>query len=412
MSIKKTIRQVADTIGIKGELKKEQVNAIKDGLDGQDLFMIAPTSFGKSAIFQILAIMESGLTIVIVPTLSLLHDQVDQLQQRQLSVGALASDCMSYDEFCIQRALKQYGYLILYTTPESLWKLDLSDIPVSLLVVDECHCVTSWGYGFRAAYLEIGDFLKQLPRRPQVVALTATAPVSDREKIKELLHMKHIKEYEISLYRPKLTFSVYSFVSEEKRQKELKRLLKQYSKSGDGSCIIYCNTRAQTKEIYDLVKKWYPKQVSICHSNLSNGERKRNEQAFMSGERRIMVATSAFGMGINKSDVRLIIHYNLPLSIIDYYQQAGRAGRDGGKARCILLYRKSDYDLNRWVIEQSQDPAALEHSLRALDEMKEYADDEKGCMVQRMLLALGEKLDKPCGRCTYCQKASLQIKSQ
>ena len=405
MSIKKTIRQVADTIGIKGELKKEQVNAIKDGLDGQDLFMIAPTSFGKSAIFQILAIMEGGLTIVIVPTLSLLHDQVDQLQQRQLSVGALASDCMSYDEFCIQRALKQYGYLILYTTPESLWKLDLSDIPVSLLVVDECHCVTSWGYGFRAAYLEIGDFLKQLPRRPQVVALTATAPVSDREKIKELLHMKHIKEYEISLYRPKLTFSVYSFVSEEKRQKELKRLLKQYSKSGDGSCIIYCNTRAKTKEIYDLVKKWYPKQVSICHSNLSNGERKRNEQAFMSGERRIMVATSAFGMGVNKSDVRLIIHYNLPLSIIDYYQQAGRAGRDGGKARCILLYRKSDYDLNRWVIEQNQDPAALEHSLRALDEMKEYADDEKGCMVQRMLLALGEKLDKPCGRCTYCQKA-------
>ena len=405
MSIKKTIRQVADTIGIKGELKKEQVNAIKDGLDGQDLFMIAPTSFGKSAIFQILAIMEGELTIVIVPTLSLLHDQVDQLQQRQLSVGALASDCMSYDEFGIQRALKQYGYLILYTTPESLWKLDLSDIPVSLLVVDECHCVTSWGYGFRAAYLEIGDFLKQLPRRPQVVALTATAPVSDREKIKELLHMKHIKEYEISLYRPKLTFSVYSFVSEEKRQKELKRLLKQYSKSGDGSCIIYCNTRAQTKEIYDLVKKWYPKQVSICHSNLSNGERKRNEQAFMSGERRIMVATSAFGMGVNKSDVRLIIHYNLPLSIIDYYQQAGRAGRDGGKARCILLYRKSDYDLNRWVIEQNQDPAALEHSLRALDEMKEYADDEKGCMVQRMLLALGEKLDKPCGRCTYCQKA-------
>ena len=405
MSNKKTIRQVADTIGIKGELKKEQVNAIKDGLDDQDLFMIAPTSFGKSAIFQILAIMEGGLTIVIVPTLSLLHDQVNQLQQRQLSVGALASDCMSYDEFGIQRALKQYGYLILYTTPESLWKLDLSDIPVSLLVVDECHCVTSWGYGFRAAYLEIGDFLKQLPRRPQVVALTATAPVSDREKIKELLHMKHIKEYEISLYRPKLTFSVYSFVSEEKRQKELKRLLKQYSKSGDGSCIIYCNTRAQTKEIYDLVKKWYPKQVSICHSNLSNGERKRNEQAFMSGERRIMVATSAFGMGINKSDVRLIIHYNLPLSIIDYYQQAGRAGRDGSRARCILLYRKSDYDLNRWVIEQNQDPAALEHSLRALDEMKEYADDEKGCMVQRMLLALGEKLDKPCGRCTYCQKA-------
>ena len=143
MSNKKTIRQVADTIGIKGELKKEQVNAIKDGLDDQDLFMIAPTSFGKSAIFQILAIMEGGLTIVIVPTLSLLHDQVDQLQQRQLSVGALASDCMSYDEFGIQRALKQYGYLILYTTPESLWKLDLSDIPVSLLRISSWKLLPS-----------------------------------------------------------------------------------------------------------------------------------------------------------------------------------------------------------------------------------------------------------------------------
>lgn len=120
----------------------------------------------------------------------------------------------------------------------------------------------------------------------------------------------------------------------------------------------------------------------------------------MRGDRRIMVATSAFGMGINKSDVRLIIHYNLPLSLIDYCQQAERAGRDGGKARCILLYNKSDYNLNRYVIEQNQEPRALDYSLKALDEMKEYADSDKGYMVQRMLAALGEQLDKPCGRCT------------
>ena len=125
----------------------------------------------------------------------------------------------------------------------------------------------------------------------------------------------------------------------------------------------------------------------------------------MRGERRIMVATSAFGMGINKSDVRLIIHYNLPLSLIDYYQQAGRAGRDGGKARCILLYNKSDYDLNRYMIGQNQELRALDYSQKALDEMKEYADSDKGCMVQRMLASLGEQLDKPCGRCTCCQKA-------
>ena len=275
--------------------------------------------------------------------------------------AACLTDCISWDEYNISLALDQYGYLLLYTTPESLWKLELSDIPVSLLVVDECHCVTSWGYGFRKAYLEIGDFVDSLSHRPQMVALTATAPMADREQIKQLLHMKHVREHTVSLYRPKLTFSSYSFVSEEARQKKLKHLLKRHMKSGDGSCIIYCNTKKHADTVYDLIKTWYPDQVAICRSNLPNKERKRNEKAFMRGERRIMVATLAFGMGINKSDVRLIIHYNLPLSLIDYYQQAGRAGRDGGKARCILLYNKSDYDLNRYVIEQNQEFRALDY---------------------------------------------------
>ena len=217
--------------------------------------------------------------------------------------------------------------------------------------------------------------------------------------------MKHVREHTVSLYRPKLTFSSYSFVSEEARQKKLKHLLKRHMKSGDGSCIIYCNTKKHADTVYDLIKAWYPDQVAICRSNLPDKERKRNEKAFMRGERRIMVATSAFGMCINKSDVRLIIHYNLPLSLIDYYQQAGRAGRDGGKARCILLYNKSDYDLNRYMIGQNQELRALDYSQKALDEMKEYADSDNGCMVQRMLAALGEQLDKPCGRCTCCQKA-------
>ena len=408
MDLKQSVKEAANTLGIKGKLKKIQSKAINDGLDGHDLLVIAPTSFGKSAIFQILALIRKGLTIIVVPTLSLLHDQVEQLQQSDISVGFCSSDVLSWDESDMQSALDQYGYLLLYTTPESLGKLELSDIPVSLLVVDECHCVTSWGYGFRKAYLEIGDFVDSLSHRPQVIALTATAPIADREQIKQLLHMKHVKEHVVSLYRPKLTFSSYSFVSEDARQKKLKHLLKRHMKSGDGSCIIYCNTKKHADTVYDLIKTWYPDQVAICRSNLPNKERKRNEKAFMRGERRIMVATSAFGMGVNKSDVRLIIHYNLPLSLIDYYQQAGRAGRDGGKARCILLYNKSDYDLNRYVIEQNQEFRALDYSQKALDEMKEYADSDKGCMVQRMLAALGEQLDKPCGRCTCCQKARVR----
>ncbi|MEQ2443494.1 RecQ family ATP-dependent DNA helicase [Pseudoflavonifractor sp. CLA-AP-H29] len=405
MDLKKSVKQATITLGIKGELKEDQYKAIKDGMDGHDLLVIAPTSYGKSVIPQVLALVEQGLTVVVVPTLSLLHDQVEQLEQRNIIVGAIASDCGLWTESDIQDALDQYGYLILYTTPESLWKLDVSNIPVSLLVVDECHCVTSWGYGFREDYLKIGTFVDQLYYRPQVIAMTATAPIADRKEIKKLLHMRHVKEHVVSLYRPKLTFSVHSFVSEDARQKKLKSLLKQHMKSDSGSCIVYCNTKANAKDIYDLVKEWYPKHAAICHSNLPNGERKRNEQAFMRGERRIMVATSAFGMGINKADVRLVIHYNLPLSIIDYYQQAGRAGRDGEKARCILLYNKSDYDMNRYIIEQNQESKALDYSLNALDEMKEYADSENGCMVQRMLTVLGDPMDHSCGKCTICQKA-------
>ena len=408
MDMKKTVKQTAKLLGIKGKLKRTQVKAINDGLSGYDLLVIAPTSFGKSAIFQIPSIIKGGLSIVIVPTLSLLHDQTDRLQQLGISVGVLASDCPSWDEADIQTALNERGYLLLYTTPESLWKLDLSDIAVTYLVVDECHCVTSWGYGFRNAYLKIGDFVDQLSPRPHVIALTATAPLTDRSQIRQLLHMRHIKEYVISLCRPKLTFSAYTFVSEDARQKKLKSLLRKHMKTSDGACIIYCNIKRNAQIVYDLVRKWYPEQVAICHSNLPSGTRKWNEKQFLHGKRHIMVATSAFGMGVDKADVRLIIHYNLPLSLIDYYQQAGRAGRDGGKARCVLLYKKSDYNTNRYVIEQNQKAEALDYTLHALDEMKEYADTEQGCMVQRMLAALGENREKPCGKCTFCQKARKQ----
>lgn len=408
MDTKKTVKQAAKLLGIKGKLKKAQSEAINDGLNGHDLLVIAPTSFGKSAVFQILALLKGGLSIVVVPTLSLLHDQAEQLQQLGLQAEILASDCDLLCEEDICEIIRQYGHLILYTTPESLWKLELLHTPVSLLIADECHCVVSWGYGFRKDYLKIGIYLEQLNTRPQVIALTATAPLEDRKQIEKLLHMRHVKEHVVSLYRPKLTFSTYSFVSEEARQKKLKHLLKKHMEGSDGACIIYCNIKKNAKAVYELVKTWYPKQAAICHSNLSNGERRQNERAFMTGERRIMVATSAFGMGINKSDVRLVVHYNLPLSLVDYYQQAGRGARDGGKARCVLLYKKSDYDVNRYVIEQNQTPGALNYALSALDKMKEYADSNDGCMVQRLLSALGEELETPCGRCTCCQKARRQ----
>ena len=297
MDTKKTVKQAAKLLGIKGKLKKAQSEAINDGLNGHDLLVIAPTSFGKSAVFQILALLKGGLSIVVVPTLSLLHDQAEQLQQLGLQAEILASDCDLLCEEDICEIIRQYGHLILYTTPESLWKLELLHTPVSLLIADECHCVVSWGYGFRKDYLKIGIYLEQLNTRPQVIALTATAPLEDRKQIEKLLHMRHVKEHVVSLYRPKLTFSTYSFVSEEARQKKLKHLLKKHMEGSDGACIIYCNIKKNAKAVYELVKTWYPKQAAICHSNLSNGERRQNERAFMTGERRIMVATSALRYG-------------------------------------------------------------------------------------------------------------------
>lgn len=315
MDMKKSVKQTAKLLSINGKLKRTQVEAINDVLDGHDLLVVAPISFGKSAIFQIPSIIKGGLTIVLVPTLSLLHDQTDRLQQLGISVGTLASDCISWDNADIQAAIRKHGYLLLYTTPEPLWKLDLSDFSVTCLVVDECHCVTSWGYGFRKAYLEIGDFVDRLSRRPQIIALTATAPLPDRGQIKRLLHMKHVKEHVVSLYRPKLTFSAYSFVSEEVRQKKLKSLLKKHMETSDGACIIYCNTKKNTRAVYDLVKRWYPEQAAICHSNLPNGERKRNEKEFLHGHRRIMVLshTQNFFLQLLNMCVFPSTHMNTPL---------------------------------------------------------------------------------------------------
>ena len=172
MDTKKTVKQAAKLLGIKGKLKKAQSEAINDGLNGHDLLVIAPTSFGKSAVFQILALLKGGLSIVVVPTLSLLHDQAEQLQQLGLQAEILASDCDLLCEEDICEIIRQYGHLILYTTPESLWKLELLHTPVSLLIADECHCVVSWGYGFRKDYLKIGIYLEQLNTRPQVISLT------------------------------------------------------------------------------------------------------------------------------------------------------------------------------------------------------------------------------------------------
>lgn len=404
MDIKRGIKSAQKQLGIE-KLRKHQVKPINSILDYQDTMVIAPTSAGKSAIYQVPALIFSGMTLVIEPTLSLMYDQTYRL--KSYGIGAAYIDsAMSVDDYShVLKRIAQDKVKILFVTPERLQNQKflkaIKAVEISMVVVDECHCVTSWGYGFRPDYLRIGEFIDTLPHRPVVAALTATATSDMREEICNLLSMDQQEVFINRLYRPNLHFMKRSFVSDEAKLTELKRLLKKHR---EGSCIVYCNTKKMTEAVYDKVCEWYPDDVVKCHSNLTGQDRKRSELLFMDGKRRIMVATSAFGLGVDQSAVDLVIHFNLPLSLIDYCQQAGRAGRAGQKAKCILLYCENDYPVNRTILKEIDDKSARKDTLRALDRMKEYAESS-GCLTRQILSALGEKLDKPCGSCTNCQKA-------
>ena len=403
MDIRHDIKSAQEQLGIK-KLRKHQIKPINSILDHNDTMVIAPTSAGKSAIFQIPALIFPGMSLVIEPTLSLMYDQVDKLQSHGINAAYIDS-AMSDSEYSrILEHITNGKVKILFVTPERLENREfleaIEDIRISMVAVDECHCVTSWGYTFREAYLKIGEFIDALDHRPVVAALTATATSDMRKEICKLLSMDQPKVFINSLHRSNLHFMKRSFVSDEDKLKELKRFLKKHE---DGSCIVYCNTKKMTDAVYDEVKEWYPDDVAKCHSNVEGSARKKNEMLFLNGERHIMIATSAFGLGVDQSDVDLIIHFNLPLSLIDYYQQAGRAARAGQKTKCILLYCENDYFVNRTILKEIDNKSAQKDALRALDEMKEYAESSK-CMTRQILSVLGEDLDRICGSCINCQK--------
>ena len=404
MDIRKNIKSAQKKLGIE-KLRKHQVKPINSILNCQDTMVIAPVAAGKSAIYQIPALIFPGMTLVVEPTLSLMYDQVDKLKSHGIKADYIDSNLPAYEQSRILKRAAKGKVKILFVTPERLrnWKFleAVEDIKISMIVVDECHCVTDWGYTFREDYLYISEFFDFLCHKPVVVALTATATSDMQKEICKLLSMNHAKLFVNSLHRPNLHFMKRSFVSDAAKRKELKRMLKKHK---DGSCIVYCNTKKMTDAVYDEVCKWYPDDVVKCHSNLNESIRKGNELLFLSGERHIMIATSAFGLGVDQGSVDLVIHFNLPLSLADYYQQAGRAGRAGQKSKCILLYCENDYHVNQTILKEIDDKAARKGALWALDQMKEYAESSE-CLTAQLLSALGEEMDKPCGSCTNCQKA-------
>ena len=397
-------------LGIK-KLRKHQIKPIQSILNGYDTMVIAPTSAGKSAIYQLPALIKAKdrqWTLVIEPTLALIGDQVQKLQEKGIAAASITGR-NGPDHDKIFQEIWNGQITLLYTTPEQLQTRRLREVMQAnnpwLVVIDEAHCVTVWGYTFRPMYLQIKHQIAQLKHRPVIAAFTATAPPDDQKDIQELLGMQHTDIYSMSLRRENITLLKEDCtgldIDQHQRLKRVGHYIRKYGE--DGRVVVYCSSRRNVDIVTNYLKDKFS-GVAKCHAYMDEDERAKQEFQFICGKKRIMVATTAFGMGVDVSDIRLVLHFNLPLSVIDYYQQIGRAGRDGNPAHAVLLYAKEDLDLNRHILDHGGYAPKLEKWLHCrLDEMANVAASDS-CMVRQVLGALGEESSTNCNRCTNCQR--------
>ncbi|WP_439099666.1 DNA helicase RecQ [Ectobacillus antri] len=367
-------------------------------LSGYNTAGIMPTGGGKSICYQIPALILPGITLVISPLISLMKDQVDALEQVGISATYLNSS-LSMKETRERMHDIQHGiYKMLYIAPERLessaFLEQLKELPVSLVAVDEAHCISQWGHDFRPSYLRIRHLLTQFSKQPTVLALTATATPQVCEDICEALGIIPESAVVTGFARTNLSFKIV------KGQNRL-AYVKQYIETNKNEAsIIYAATRKEVDHVYEFLQK-----QGICvgryHAGMSDDERGRQQDLFLQDDITVMVATNAFGMGIDKSNVRSVLHYQLPKNMESYYQEAGRAGRDGLDSECILLFSPQDIQVQRYLIEQSHYEERKNQELHKLRQMKDYCYTE-GCLQGFILQYFGENDPKPCGRCSNC----------
>lgn len=379
--------------------RKGQEEIIEGIVSGHDTLAILPTGGGKSICYQLPALLLPGTTLVISPLISLMKDQVDSLRRLGVSAAFLNSSLGAAEYREVLHAAMRGDYKLLYVAPERLDSAmfqSLSEqLQIPLIAIDEAHCVSQWGHDFRPSYRQLAGWIGRMQNRPLVAAFTATATPEVAEDIEAMLRLHEPRRYVTGFARPNLSLSVVTGVDK-------KRFLAKFLKEREGeSGIIYTATRKETEEVCGMLRGMGI-AADKYHGGLGDAERAEAQEAFRFDRSRVMVATNAFGMGIDKPNVRFVLHWQMPGDLESYYQEAGRAGRDGEESDCVLLFEPADMQVQRFLIEQgSGDTERKSIQLSKLHQMMNYSRTQR-CLQQFIVDYFGESDVQPCGKCSSC----------